>query len=115
METILTDAQFFELASQLVGGFKGASVLAGVLLGVKILAAALSWRLSELAGIWRLTIISGLNVVGSVLGLVLTGMPFFGALTNAGVLALLSVFVNQAWKQWQKREDDKRQVAPPVR
>lgn len=112
----LSDSQFLQMLSQLVGGPKGAGTLAVVYLAVQGLALGFKWRLGQLVGFWRLTIVSGLTWVGGVLGLVATtGMSFAAAFTNAANLALLAVFVDQLKKQWQKKEEDKKQVVSEAR
>lgn len=87
--------------------------MVAALIGVKAILLLLNWRFSELAGLWKLSIASGLTLVAGVLTAMINGVPFFGALTNAGTLALFSVFLNQVYRQAKNLQDDRKQP-PPV-
>lgn len=115
MEQILTDEQFLRELALLVGGAKGAGSLVLVLLGVKALVLAFNWRLSNLVGVWKLSIVSGLTLIGGVLAAMANGVPLTGALFSAGTLTAASVFLNQIYKQIQKYREDKARIVPPLR
>lgn len=56
--------------------------------------------MAEMAGKWRLVIVSALSVIGVVLGALVTGMPIGQALLSGPALAALQVFINQVYKQF---------------
>lgn len=101
------NADLFQLLMASMGGFKGASVLAIAFAVSKIL---LFFVLSPLFisvfpkldnGGVKLTVAFGLNLVVGVLGLMtVNGLSFGMAITHSTVLALASVFANQAYKQF---------------
>lgn len=101
---VVTNDEFINLLVTSIGGIKGASTLAIVLIVVKLLAKFLSteWagklfkKLSDRA---KFTIITGLNVVIALLGLMTVGGLSFGAaIVHSTVIAALSVFLNQGYK-----------------
>lgn len=106
MEAVLSDDQFFQELFALFGGAKSFSLSIGMLLLVKVLALAFKWKLGEYVGLWRLTIISGLTVMSVVLVNITSGVPLVGALFNGATFAALSVFLNQAYRQYQNYKKD---------
>lgn len=106
----LTDSQFFQQLMLVLGGVQGAgfSVLGLVL--VKWLVAAFEWKLGDMVGVWKLTIISALTVVSAVLAQTSCGVPLSGALCNGAVFAALSVFGNNFAKQWKNRHEDRANI-----
>lgn len=86
---------------QSLGGFKGASTLAIVVLVSQLLMKFVATPLLKLDGAMKLLIISGLTIVGGVAGLMVqTGMDLGAALMHSSVLAALSTYVHQLYKQF---------------
>jgi len=104
---VCTDGMdFFACLGLSIGSFKGASVLAIVAISVQLLIKlmnadfAANW-FSGIPGWLKLTIVSGLTIVGSVVGLMYTnGMSFWAAVTSGGILTSLMVFANQIYQHF---------------
>lgn len=102
------DADLLKFLIASMGGLKGASALAIAFFISKLLLLLImspfftSVFPSLLKGGVKLLVASGLNLVIGVLSLMLppVELSFGAALTHSTVLALASVFANQAYKQW---------------
>jgi hypothetical protein len=98
-----------------IGGLKGAGVLAIVYFVVQGLALFFRTALAKFAGIYQLLIINGLTLVLGVLAMKLTGVDWVAALLSSGNLALIQLFINQAWKQFTKKAADDKAIAVTVK
>lgn len=97
---------FFACLGASVGSFNGASTLLIVALVVQLLIKLMNSSLldnifGQLDGWLKLTIVSGLTIVSSVVGLMYSsGMSFLSALTSGAVLTALMVFANQIYQHF---------------
>lgn len=99
VEVDTADALMFLLQS--LGGIKGASTLAIVVLVSQLLMKFVATPLLKLDGAMKLLIISGLTIVGGVAGLMIqTGIDLGAALMHSSILAALSTYVHQLYKQF---------------
>lgn len=100
------EMDFFQCLGLSLGSFKGASTLLIIAIVVQLLVKLMASSLfdqmfAKLDGWLKLTIISGLSLVGSVVGLMYTSdMSFLAALTSGGVLTALMVFANQIYQHF---------------
>lgn len=69
---------------------------------VQLLLLFMGTTLSNRLGIVKLTVVSGLNVLVGVLSARVAGQEWFEALTSAGSMAAISVFLHQIKSQIQK-------------
>lgn len=98
-DVVPTEGWILELL-QFITTAKGLGALA-IGAGVTQLAMRLlQTPLANVAGKWRLTLVAALSVVGIVLGGMVTGLPFMGALLTAPALAAFQVLLNQIYKQF---------------
>lgn len=103
----LTTIQYAENTLEFIGGLKGAGILvivAGVVqLIMQFFKTPLATRFfPDLSGKAKLLIVSGLTVVGGVLGLMADGQPFMAAILHSSTLAALQVFANQLFRKFAK-------------
>jgi hypothetical protein len=78
-----------------IGGFKGATAL-GIVGGVvQILMILLRSPLGQLAGKYKLLIVTGLSLVGGFIGLLISGVSWPLALMHGTVLSAVQVFAHQ--------------------
>lgn len=66
--------------------------------------------LANVAGKWRLVLVSLVSVVGLVLGAMATGLDVKAALGLGPVLAAVQVFIHQLWKQLLTPTGDQKPV-----
>jgi hypothetical protein len=79
---------------------QGQSVLA-VAAGLAQLALkAFQTPLADFAGKYKLVVVSGVTVLATVLGSMLTGLSFTAALLSGGAVTALQVFVHQVYTQF---------------
>jgi low affinity Fe/Cu permease len=76
------------------------SVSAIVITVTQILMQVLSGPLAEVAGKWRLLIVTGLSLVLAIATGLTAGMTFVAALLSGAGLAALQVFVHQIYTQF---------------
>lgn len=100
------EMDFWQCLGLSVGSFNGASTLLIVALSVQLLIKLLNSNLldklfSGLDGWLKLTIISGLTIVGAVVGLMYSSnMSIWAALTSGTVLTAIMVFANQIYQHF---------------
>lgn len=82
-----------------LGGIQGMSTLALVGLGIQGLMLAFRGPLSSLAGAGKLTLVTGLSLLGGVIGLRAAGLDWALCLMHSTSLAAAQVFLHQLWKQ----------------
>lgn len=103
-----SDKDLLDFLMVSLGGAKGLGALGFAFLLSKLLLLLLlspmfaSMYPSLMKGSVKLTIALGLNLVVGILSLMMppVGLSFLAALTHSSVLALGSVFANQAYKQY---------------
>ncbi len=97
---------WISLVFQSMGGGKGAVALGIVLIVVKFIIKFLKSPMSKsvfarLDGTQKMTLVLGLNVVGGVIGLMVSGNVSLGAaLVHSVTLANVSVFLNQIYQHY---------------
>jgi hypothetical protein len=87
----------------LLGGLKGATAMAVVVVVVQGLMLALKTPLGDYAGKYKLLAITGLTLVGGVGALLLSHVTIVGALTNATTIAAIQVFIHQIVSQFTEK------------
>lgn len=104
---VCTDGMdFFACLGASVGSFNGASTLLIVAIVVQLLIKLLSSNVLDnifgaMDGWLKLTIVSGLTLLLSVVGLMYSsGMSIVAALTSGTVLSALMVFANQIYQHF---------------
>lgn len=99
-DTPVPNQDFWAQLALFVGGLKGASMLA-IVVGVSQLVLGFSnSALGDIEGKFKLLIVSGTTVVGTVAGMVTTGMTWTAALFSGAGLAALQVFIHQLYTQF---------------
>lgn len=88
----------------LVGGVKGASVLAISALAIQVLLKFFSSSLSSFAGKYKLMIVYALSLVAGVVSSLVAGVGVVQAVLNANVLAAAQVFGFEVYKQFFQKE-----------
>lgn len=79
-----------------IGGIKGASTLAIVMLICQILMVVMKSKLGAFSGGWQLVIVTGLSMIGTVVGYAMVNGTSIGAALVSGVgLAAVQVFGHQ--------------------
>lgn len=101
----IPSAEFFSALIASIGGFKGASALGIAYIVVQLVMKFFSTAMGSFAGKWRLVIVTGLSIVCGVLSLKVAGVSWSAALMHSQVLAALSVYLNQLWKQFVEKKD----------
>lgn len=86
-----------------VKGLSTIGIVAGV---VQLLMKLFKTPLGNIAGLWRLVIVSGLTAVGLLVGAMVSGESIWAALISAPFVAAAQVFVHQLLKQLGKVEGD---------
>ncbi len=117
IQPVLTDVSnqdFLGDLLQSLGGLNGASALAATAILIKLLLKFLStpWgqnvlgkAFKDMAGGWKLTIVTGLSLAGGVIGLMTAGGLSAGAaLVHSTTLAAFMVFSNQIYKQFFEKK-----------
>lgn len=90
-----------------IGGMSGATTMGLVLMVVQLAMYFLRTPLANALGVTRLLLVLTLNVVGVVVGLMVsTGMPLLPALLHGTTWAALQVLVAQIAKQFEKVPQD---------
>jgi len=102
-EVFPTEQWIMDLFSGL-GGLKGASTLAIVALIVQLIMKFFKTPLANFAGKYRLIVVSGLTVIGGMVGLVAQGSTWLSALVSASVIAAIQVFFHQIVTQYKKKD-----------
>lgn len=98
---------FDQIINDIVSLMKGAGgmgAVAIILAVVQILMKLSKTFIGDLAGRWKITIVTGLTLAGSILGAIMQGGSIWSALITGGVLSTAQVFVNQLVKQFKKQE-----------
>jgi hypothetical protein len=80
-----------------VGGMSVLAIAAGA---AQLLVKIASSSIGDLAGKYKLLIVSGVSVVSVVLGGLLAGAPLFSVLLSGAGLAALQVFLHQIYTQF---------------
>lgn len=95
--------EFFNSLVALITSIKGAAPLV-VALGVTQLVMLLArTKIGDLAGKWKLLIVSGLTIVITILGFMAQGTTFAAALFSGATLAAVQVFVHQLITQLSEK------------
>lgn len=89
----------------MIGGTKGITVLSVVTLVAQGIMLWTRSSFGDLAGKYRLILMTFVSLVLGVAGQLLAGQNFFAALFSASVLPLLQLFGNQVWKQFFEKVD----------
>ena len=100
--TVGTD-QFLMSLWQFVGGAKGMSGMALVAAVVQVVMLFFKTSLANFAGKYRLLIVLGLTLVGSIVGLMTQGVSLAAALVNGATLSAAQVFAHQLYKQFVEK------------
>lgn len=97
-ETVTTEGFLLQVLTfaTTLKGLTTAAIAAGVAQLVVVLGKT---PLANVAGKWRLVLVSLVSVVALVLASVATGQPVEAALAASPALASVQVFVHQLWKQ----------------
>jgi hypothetical protein len=76
----------------------GAGGLATVAAAVQIVMLYLKSNLSDgMSGQWKLAVVTGLSVLGSILAGLMAGLPLLEVLASGPILAAVQVFINQVY------------------
>lgn len=89
-----------------IGGLQGGGTLAIIMCLVQLLMFLLNGMMSKWAGVWKLTSVAGLTMVGGVVALMMQGMDLVPALLHSTTIATAQVFINQGYKQFKKKSID---------
>lgn len=94
--------EFLSLLIQSIGGMKGMSTLAIVGVVVQLLLKLANTTWIKLDGSMKLLIVSGLGIVGGVIGLMIppNSLSLGAALVHSTVLTALMVFLNQIYQKF---------------
>lgn len=84
-----------------VGGLKGSALIMAVVQGLMLMARS---SIGNLAGKYKLLILTGLTLAASILAGLSQGQSFIAALLSGGALATLQVFIHQIMVQMGKAE-----------
>lgn len=101
--TPLPDTEFWSQLLSLLGGIKGMGLHAIVVGVVQLVMVFFKTSLSDFAGKWKLTIVTGLTFLGALLTAYFQSMDLLGALLNGAVLSALQVFASQLVKQFTEK------------
>jgi len=96
----ISNSEFIQSLIVAIGGFSGASTLAVVGIIVQLLIKFFKTPIALFASKYKLVIVSGLSVVGAVIGLSMQGVDLLSAIMSGGTLAAIQVFVHQIYKQF---------------
>jgi len=97
-----------------IGGLKGASVLAAVVILTQLVIKFLGTRWDPLAGQWKLLAVSAFTIVAGVSGLMLTDhLTFMAALLHSSTLATFQVFAHQVVTQITESQTPATNSTPP--
>jgi len=107
LSTPITNVEFFVKLVGFLGGLSGITKLGIAAVAVQVAMLLLRGPLTNVAGVWRLTILTVLSWVGGILAQMSSGVPFMAAFTNAQTLAALQVWLHQAVTQVGKLQQDK--------
>lgn len=107
-EETLPDSAFWEALIAFLGGVGNMSVLSIALavtqLGVVFFKTMMGQAIS---GKVTILVVSGLTLVSTILGSLVSGMSFMDAIFSSAVLIAMQVFVSELLKQpWQKQPTD---------
>lgn len=89
----------------LIGGVKGASVLAISLASIQVLMKFFSSSLSNFAGKYKLLIVYVLSMAAGFISSYMVDGSIMSAVLNGNVLAALQVLGNQVFVQFFKKAD----------
>jgi hypothetical protein len=89
---------------QSMNGSSGVTSMAVVALIVQALMLFINSKYGSLAGKYRFTIMSALTALGGIAALKLQGVDTFTAMTHSTTMATYQVFMNQAYKQFFKKQ-----------
>lgn len=89
---------------QSMNGSSGVTSMAVVALIVQALMLVVNSRYGNLAGKYRFTIMYALNALGGIAALKLQGVDTFTAMTHSNTMAAYQVMLNQAYKQFIKKQ-----------
>ena len=109
--TPLPDSSFWQQLLAFVSGWKGQSTLAIVAGLVQLGMVFFSTSMGDWAGLWKWVIVSGLSMLGVLLGGVLTGNSWIASLTSGAFLAAAQVWIHQLLKLWQDAKQQKLSVS----
>jgi hypothetical protein len=98
MEQFLADIIAF------IATVKGASVLAIAAGIAQLVMKFFQTPLADFAGKYKLLIVSGVSVVATVLGAMVTGLSFGAAILSGGAIAALQVFLHQIYTHFFAKE-----------
>lgn len=91
----VTVLDFLKQVWATLSGIKGASTLAAVAAVVQTIMVFFKTSLADVAGKYKLVLVSLLSLVGAVVAGLLQGETWIQILTNGGVLAAGQVFLHQ--------------------
>lgn len=94
------DAPFWQSVITLIGGIKGATLLAGSVLVCQAALALSQSVLGTFEGKYQYLAVCFFSLVVAVLGGLVSGQPFSAALLSGPVLAAFQVFGHQLYKQF---------------
>lgn len=95
---------------QFITEVKGLSTI-GIVVGVvQLITRLFKTPLGNIAGLWRLVVVSGLTAVGLLVGALAAGESIWAALISAPFIAAAQVFGHQLLKQIGKLPEDSFQV-----
>jgi len=106
-DVVVSNEDFIKLLIESIGGVKGASTLAIVGIVVQLVMAFFNTKFGGnlVKGSVKLLIVTGLTLVGGVIGLMVSGgLDIGAALIHSTTLSALMVFVNQLIKQFKKED-----------
>jgi len=104
-EDVIPDTEFWtQLLALLggVGGMSGLAIAAGV---VQLAMVFLKTSYGQIAGKYKLLVVSGLSLAGAILAGLISGQPLLNALLNGAVLAAIQVFVNEIIKHFTEKKE----------
>lgn len=100
----IPDSDFWTALLTFLGGVKGMTVMGIAVAVTQILMLFFSTSLSDFAGAYKLVIVTGLTVVATLLGNLVTGNSLVQALLNGATLAAIQVFIHQIYVQFIQKK-----------
>lgn len=103
-DVVPTETWVLELL-QFISSAKGLTVLAVAAGVTQLLMRLLQTPLANVAGKWRLTLVSLFSFGAVLAGALVAGVPIGAAIFSAPVLAAFQVFLNQVYKQFFEKSN----------
>lgn len=100
---VLPTDQFFSMLFASIGQFKGASVIVIIAIVTQLILAFFRTPLADFAGKYKLLIVLGLSLVGTIITAFATGASWPIAILSNGTIAALQVLLFEIYNQFVKK------------